>query len=111
VVAQTKFDFLFDIYVLAIPLASITIYEEREIISNTSLITKEKSNNIAKKLNVLILSCKNKSDIKSVLKKKEKKRSSKNKIRDAKRLPCVTICQIGSQKTWAWGSFWPFVEQ
>jgi hypothetical protein len=34
-----------------------------------------------------------------------------NIIHDAKGLPCVTICQIGSQETWAWGIFWPPLRQ
>jgi hypothetical protein len=42
---------------------------------------------------------------------KNKKTAPRNKIIDAKRLPCVTTWHIGSKKSRAWGNFWPLSKQ
>jgi hypothetical protein len=42
---------------------------------------------------------------------KNKKVEPRNKMLDAKRLPCVTTCHIGSKKSRAWGIFWPLSKQ
>ncbi len=44
-------------------------------------------------------------------KNEKKKKTSRNKILDAKRLLFATIYQIGSQKSQAQGIFWPPSEQ
>jgi hypothetical protein len=88
------------------------INEERKIVSKSFLTTKENLNIVASKsLITSISSWKNKSEIRSVLEKRWKKKSSINNIHDAERLPCATICQIGSQKTWAQEIVWSPIEQ
>jgi len=42
---------------------------------------------------------------------KNKKKTSRNKILDAKRLLSTTIYQIGNEKSQAQGIFWPPSEQ
>jgi hypothetical protein len=72
-------------------------YQEREIISKTFFTTKEKSDIVASKsLSTSISSYKNKNEIKRSVLKENEKRSMKNKILDAKKLPCATIFRIGS---------------
>jgi len=58
-----------------------------------SLTTKEKLEIIAwKSLNASISSYKNKSVVRSMFEKNEKKRSSRNKICNVRKLFCATIC-------------------
>jgi hypothetical protein len=42
---------------------------------------------------------------------KNEKLAPKNKILDARRLPCVTTCHIGNKKSQAWEIFWPLSKQ